>query len=368
MAEPRFPLPDILKFLADNGCEIRGTACEPRDMKSARRLEEAGIPWDLLSGRRLHKLAFVPRFVRLLKQSRPDVIWTSLSVASLVGQISGKILNIPVISWKNTSDIKSYTKIFHKLTDLWVTDCHSVEKLMRRQLRLPENKVLTWPLFSCQTAGNMPPAWNGSSTLRIGSLGRLSREKNYDLLIDGIAAFRSRSPENAARLNVVIAGDGPMKDDLQARITRHNLTDTITLAGHLNAPGEFLQTLDVYIQPSEREGLCIAVHEAMAAGLPVIATSAGELGESVISGETGFLLQGHLPDSIADTLETIFADPACLSRNGEGARRLVRERFSTEHFARTGHETLRRIRDIIALRQNPPPPEKLTRKTTPAGI
>ena len=163
-------------------------------------------------------------------------------------------------------------------------------------------------------------------------MGRLKEQKNYSVLIDAIYKFLQKNPDFKRRLKVSISGTGPLQPMLQEKINRLSLQDNFTLMGYVEDTEAYLSSLDVYIQPSTFEGMCLAAHEAMAAGLPVIASPVGELAYSVINGQTGFLLSGNIEVGIVESLESIFQKPYLVKQYGQNAQKFVAEKFSLKKF------------------------------------
>ena len=312
------------------------------------RLIEAGIPYTLLSDKKASKLGSVLRFANKVRQIRPDLIWTSLSQATRVGQLVGAAFRIPVVSWKHSADAKRYILRSQHLSKLWIADSTDVASYLERVMGVEPRRITNWPLFSPTFPAQSAPRWNGTGTLRIGSAGRLNPQKNYEHLIHAMDLLRRESPAVYARTDVSIAGDGPLHGELQSLIDSLHLQDKVKLAGWISDIPAYLQGLHLYIQPSAYEGMCIAAHEAMAMGLPIIATPVGEMRRSVQPNVTGVLLEGDIVSGIAAAIRGFVAQPNTLQRYGENARAYVEETMGGGAFARSGSEVLRRIeRDVL---------------------
>lgn len=342
-----FSLPRILRTIEQSGSHVQLSACEPRDGLGGLRLRDEGFAFTLLADRKRNKLFYLRTFIKQVRRERPDVIWTSLSVAGLVGQITGRLCGLPVVSWMNNANAKPYTRLFSRFTDLWIADSPSVQRYLRENLGIPAQKIMVWPLYCATTPQTLPHYWQGNSPLHLGSLGRLNEQKNYAALIRAIGHFFENAPQWRGSLRVSLAGDGPLHASLQDLIDQLGLNGTITLMGHQNDPDAFLLTLGAYIQPSLYEGMCLAAHEAMAIGLPVIATPVGELAHSIIRDQTGFVIGQPVEESIAAILEEIFMHPSKLEHYGRAGRALVRTKFSTENFHAAGLSVLERIRSLL---------------------
>lgn len=156
--------------------------------------------------------------------------------------------------------------------------------------------AIDWERFGREQG--LDPEWaeDTDTRPRIGSVARLSSEKGIDLLTRALAVVRGEHPD--ATLHVV--GDGPDRHRLLARARASGVLQQVRLWGQLppeRIPG-FLKGLDVYVQPSRREGLGLATLEAMAEGLPVVVTSVGGLPELVGENERGCTVAPN-PEAIA---------------------------------------------------------------------
>ncbi|MUG90398.1 glycosyltransferase [Bombella sp. ESL0385] len=328
-----FAIPDIVHALKTYGHHVDVTACEPRDMGAAPYLDRAGIPYRLLGTKRRPFLLTLLRILRLLRKDRPDIIWTSLSRATLLGQLAGKILSIPVVSWKNSASIRFTTTAGRPITRLWVADSPYVAQFLQDVMEIPPAKITCWPLYIAAPNSHPAPQWDGTTPLHIGTTGRLHEVKNYPLLIEGLALFRQRYPQWADHIRLSFAGDGPQRAELESLIKTYGLQHHVFLLGFQTNVTSFLKTLHLYTQPSRYEGMCLAAHEAMNMSLPVIATPVGEMRHSVQPGKTGFILQpDHIPETFCETLAEIFQHPEELHRYGIAAKSYIDAHYSRDAF------------------------------------
>jgi len=153
----------------------------------------------------------------------------------------------------------------------------------------------------------------------VGYLGALEDKKGVaDLL-------RAADCAGVRGLRVALAGEGSLRSALAAR------TDGLVL-GPLSDPRPFLRSLDVFAFPSHQEALPLAVLEAMAAGLPLVATRVGGIPEAVEDEETGLLVPPRDPERLAAALRRLAEDPALARRLGEAARARVCREFSAERM------------------------------------
>jgi glycosyltransferase involved in cell wall biosynthesis len=145
-------------------------------------------------------------------------------------------------------------------------------------------------------------------------------------------------------MELIIAGEGKQRAALTQLIESQGLSDMVRLPGFAANPREFLAGLHLYVQPSRSEGFCIAAHEAMQAGLPVIASRVGEMPNTVIHGTTGMIVSPGAPDELAAALEKLLAHPERLAAMGSAARASVLAKFSAARFAAAGAAIIDRIR------------------------
>jgi glycosyltransferase involved in cell wall biosynthesis len=130
-------------------------------------------------------------------------------------------------------------------------------------------------------------------------------------------------------------------------ISSLGLQDKVRLPGWLSDIPAYLRSLHLYIQPSAYEGMCLAAHEAMAAGLPVVATPVGELRRSIQPGVSGVLLDDDIVGGIVTATRDFIAHPEMLGGYGDNARAYVERTMGSGAFTRNGTELLRRIETDI---------------------
>lgn len=179
----------------------------------------------------------------------------------------------------------------------------------------------------------------GPSTLTIGSAGRLYPVKDFPLLIDVAALVCQARP--GVRFEVL--GEGPQRREIEALIKAGGLEGAVSLPGFQADPSPFYERLAVYLNTSQHEGMPLAVLEAMAAGVPVVAPRVGGFPEVIDDGRQGFLSQGRSADELAEICIALVDDPALRQGLGEAARQRVIERFSLEAMGRGYLELYREL-------------------------
>ncbi len=341
-------VPRIVEVMRGAGHTVEVTACEPRDMVAAPLLDQAGIPYRLLFDRRRNKIATIDAFARLVRRSPPDVIWTSLSAAGFVGTVTGAFLRVPVVSWKHSASIRLHLRLTKGLTRLWIADSPSVADFLTTRMGVAEDRVMSWPIFEPLSFDRAPPPWDGAQTLRIGSIGRLHPVKNYDVLIAAMARLRQSRPDLASRLHLTIVGDGPERARLDRLIARHRLEELVDLPGAALDVRPFLQSWHLYVQPSRYEGMCLAAHEAMSAGLPVLATPVGEVQESIRASGGGIVLPRDIVPTWTASIEGLIEDPLRLAWMGAAGRAYIDRTYGRAAFEQAGLAVIRQVEALVA--------------------
>ena len=175
---------------------------------------------------------------------------------------------------------------------------------------------------------------------RVVFTGRLHPQKNLDLLIDawpGVARGSGAS--------LVLVGQGPERDRLQARAASLGVADRVHFAGNVADPADHLRAADAFALPSLAEGMSNSLLEAMATGLPCLATAIGGNTDLLAPGPAGILLPGSDPLAWSDALNRVLKDAAFAAQLGAEARRRVEVDFSLAAVVDRYQELYRRLLD-----------------------
>ncbi len=167
--------------------------------------------------------------------------------------------------------------------------------------------------------------------------GRLSPEKGVDVLLDGWAAARGRG----LLATLCLVGDGPERAALERRARDHGIVGAVRFAGAAPDVAPWLAAADAFVLPSRVEGLSVALLEAMATALPVVATDVGGTREA--AGGAAVLVRGGDPLALADGLGAVLAEPEKAQAIGEAARRRVLSRFGIQQVARRHLDLYREV-------------------------
>jgi len=160
------------------------------------------------------------------------------------------------------------------------------------------------------------------------SVARLSPEKDVANLIRATAMAVKQSPQ----LRVEVAGGGPCLEDLKRLAASLDVGDRITFLGEVRDVPAVLAGARMFVLPSRSEGIPLTVLEAMACGLPVVATRVGGLPEVVEHGVTGLLVPSDDPGALAAAMVLIWNDPDRRDRMGRAGRQRAEERFDVRRM------------------------------------
>lgn len=162
----------------------------------------------------------------------------------------------------------------------------------------------------------------------LGTVGRMHGVKDQLTLIKAFIWICLNNPKLKDKLRLVIAGDGPLKAQAIKLLEENRLTDLGWLPGERSDVAEIMRRLDIFILPSQAEGISNTILEAMATGLPVIATHVGGNPELVVDGKTGSLVAAGDPLSMAHKLMDYIGKPEIRCLHGQNGYQLVLEQFS----------------------------------------
>jgi len=282
---------------------------------------------------RLHRLG---AYRRMLREERPDVIVSFLPGVNVASVLASRGLGIPLIACERTDPVawpmplwkKRLYGAVYRQADMLTVQTESVAQRLPavfpglKAVRVVPNPVPQPVQDHVSGAG---AAHAPGVRRRLAAMGRLSEEKQFDLLIDVFAGLATRR----ADWDLVIYGEGPLKDCLQARIAQAGLCERVTLAGATRSPWPELARSDVFVMTSRIEGFPNALLEAMALGLPcaVFDCQSGPR-EITREGSDALLIPLNDKQELTAALDRLMTDPVRRLTLGMQARASVLARYS----------------------------------------
>lgn len=178
------------------------------------------------------------------------------------------------------------------------------------------------------------PGFVASDSIVLGHVGRMEPVKDPLNLVRAFVLLPEEAPQVRERLRLVMVGDGPLRAQALQILGGSGLAEQAWLPGTRDDVPELMRSFDLFALPSLNEGISNTVLEAMASGLPVVATNVGGNPELVREGETGLLVPPADPPSLARALATYVRSPEVRLRHGESARQHIVDRFALEVMVR----------------------------------
>lgn len=304
---------------------VRGTG---RLLEEAR---AAGVGTAVVGQESDSRLRLLLRLVAWLREVRPDVLFTLMFHGNIAGRIAGKISGIPiVISSERVVGWESRTRILAnrftlRLATAVTTNSRAGRVFWSERLGV-DPRSITVLYNGVDTEQFRPTLESDRRVPRMGVLARLHRKNGHAWFLRCLSALKGLGDS----WECVLAGEGDEQALLERMIGDLKLDRRVAIVQHTSDPVGFLRTLDVYVQPSLAEGMPNAVLEAMACGLPVVATDVGGTREAVVDGETGWLVRPGDCETIVARLRVLLSDQVLRRRMGDAARLRVERNFSLD--------------------------------------
>jgi glycosyltransferase involved in cell wall biosynthesis len=304
-------------------------------------LESPGIrhvPMNLGIKSEIHPLLFLnlPRLLALLKEERIDVIHAQTRVTAMLAAAASKVSGVPYVTTCH-GYFKSH--MGRSIAPLWgrrtIAISRPVIDHLTQDLGIPAERIELVPngidvgvfrSISVDDRDTLRKKWRLGAGPVIGMIARLSDVKGHVYLIDAMAEVKKSYPD----VKCLLLGDGPLEEALKDRAASRGVGDVVFFYPVVNRTAEVLGLFDIFVVPSVSEGLGLSAMEAMAAGLPVVASSVGGLLDLIKDGETGRLVPSKDPTALAGAIKDLLADRVAASRMGERAQAFIAANFSVE--------------------------------------
>lgn len=325
--------------LHDSGHDVLVLSMYDLESEITVRLKECGIRFETMGKKPGLDFSMIGKFRKVIEREQPDVIHTHRYVdryvvpAALKAHYKGKMVHtVHNVAEKEVSRSGQFLNnlFYHHCGLIPVALTPEIQKSIMERYDLPEDKV--------------PVVINGIDTSKFQAkedhsrcdkeyftvlhIGRFSAQKNHEGLIRAFEVFHRTHKDS----RLILVGEGELYPRIKELIDTHGLESCVTLAGTTGDVNEFFQKADVFILPSNYEGLPMTLLEAMCAGLPVIASDVGGVPFLVHDGINGLLVQPET-DSITAALENMYQNEDLRAELGNKARETVLKSFSSEAMA-----------------------------------
>ena len=309
-----------------------------RGLEQGFTVHRIGLP----RGRVMGTIVFWLKAILRIRRLNPDIIHGQSTAMGLICFLAKQLLRRPYVVYLRGSDVHRPWSLKKVISKLVLNNADAVvaltEQMRRETLELCSRDVDVIPNgVDAENYEALPQ----KSTVRerlglrddrriILFVGTLRPIKGTRYLIEAMHTIRRRDAES----RLLIVGDGEERPSLEQLVLELNLGDTVTFAGKVpnDRVPEYMAAADIFALASLSEGFPLVVAEAMAAGLPIVASRVGSLPEIVEEGENGFLVEPAEPQEIADRILMLLADRDLRRKIGE-ANRWKAKSYSWHHVA-----------------------------------
>ena len=273
---------------------------------------------------------------RYLRKHEFDLVHTHSTEAGIIGRFAAALAGTPAVVHTvhgvpfadDRNDllerfILACERAAAPRTDRIVTNADAIaDDYLRRGIGQQEQYTTVYSGIDLEQFRDVTPAADvDGDGVRILMVGRLADGKGFDVLLDAVEQLATDN------LSVYLVGDGPQKMFLEREIDRRGLAETVSMLGYRSDVPAIMAACDVFVLPSYREGTPRVITEAMASGLPVVATDIAGIPEQVADGESGYLIEPGDDAALANRLEALLASREQRESLGAVGRERV-ERFS----------------------------------------
>ena len=300
-----------------------------------------------------HAVALYPKIYRLLREIKPDVVH-SCNLAALEMAPLSWLARVPLRihaehGWdahdpqgKNPR-YQRLRRAYKPFVSHYVAVSKDLDDYLEQAIGVPQSRRsliangVDTQVFSPAPA--VPSAVPGCPFVPgehwlLGTVGRLQTVKNQPLLARAFVRLLQDHPEAAARMRLVVVGEGPLRAEIETLLADANVSHLAWLAGARDDVADVLRMLNCFVLPSQAEGTSCTLQEAMACGLPVVATAVGGTPDLVVDGKTGSLIQPDDVDGLARALWRYMSQPRLAEAHGNAARAIALVAFGVDNMTR----------------------------------
>lgn len=246
-------------------------------------------------------------------------------MAAFLAGVPYRLMHVHGFMGYNNRYVRYKERLLNMITTNTIVVSEAVKNSLIRQVGLsPEKIEVIYNGIDPKKFTSLPyKAHRQEAFITICSISRLYRTKGLKYLL--VAA--RKVIDKFANLKLIIVGDGPAKDDLITFAQKLGISEHVEFTGKQLDIEEVLARTDIFVLPSYSEGLSIAVIEAMASGIPVIATSVGGIPELVTDRVSGILVPVYNAEAIAEAIVYLIENPRERQRMGENGKTVAQEKF-----------------------------------------
>lgn len=292
-----------------------------------------------------HAWRLYPRIYRLLRELRPDVVHSCNLAALEIAPLSW-LARVPrrvhaEHGW-DAHDPQGHNQRYQRLRRFYrpfishyVSVSQDIDSYLAQKIGVPAsrrsliaNGVDTDHFSPVADPVTLPDGCPfGSAHWMIGTVGRLQTVKNQPLLARAFVRLMHDHPTARERVRLVVVGEGVLRGEIERILSEANVRDLTWLPGARRDVADILRALRCFVLPSQTEGTSCTLQEAMACGLPIVATAVGGTPDMLDSDRTGQLVPADDAEAMADAIWRYVDDYALAKTHGDEARVQAVERF-----------------------------------------
>jgi glycosyltransferase involved in cell wall biosynthesis len=205
-----------------------------------------------------------------------------------------------------------------------------VERIPSKKIRVIHNGLDASPFLSASRGKVRLEFEIGHGIPVLTSVANMRPAKGHEILLDAARRLAGKGHE----FSLWLVGDGDLRESIETQVQAMGLSGYVQILGFRNDIAEILADSDIFVLASHWEGLPGSIMEAMASGLPVVATHVGGIPELVLEGSTGFLVPPSDPPALASALDELLRSPKVRKFMGDSGRQRILREFSLEEKAR----------------------------------
>ena len=320
------------------------TDVEPAFCRRVQRCDVEYLPLHKAGG---HAIGLYPRLLKLFREWRPAIVHTR-NLAALECQVPAALAAVPVrIHGEHGRDVgdidgtrRRYQwlrRAYRPFVQQYVALSGDLAAYLEHKVGVPRHRIAQIhngvddlrfhpaPGARALVAGG---PFADPSLFVVGTVGRMQTVKAQTHLAHAFVRALQMQPQQRERLRLIMVGEGPLRAQAQAILDAGGAGPLAWLPGERADVPDVMQGLDCFVLPSQAEGISNTILEAMAAGLPVLATDVGGNAELVLDGETGALVPPGDVQALADGLLRMANDRVCAAAMGRAGRARVEQHFS----------------------------------------
>lgn len=313
-------------------------------------LKQWEIPTVFINDKNKFSLRVLKAIHSTIKLYNPDILHVHGYKATVLGGLIANMIRIPfILTYHGEAKIRTELSTYIKIENIFVRKALRIIAVSKRIMEeliirgVPESNIsvihngIKDPFIT--HLENISIKKNGLFSTHLLTVGRLIKIKRIDLIIDAIGILKKEFPQ----IGLTITGNGPLENELKEYVTKAGLNSSVIFLGYVPDPTSTYNSADIFVISSASEGSPIALIEAMAASLPIIATSVGAIPEMLINRKNAIIIPKNDLKALVDSLRHLIVCPNLSKALGDAARQSFLRNYTADVMAKSYFETYKNI-------------------------